>query len=79
MALQVDARNNLDVGLRLCDLSSPFHRVRYSHVYENKHLYSLHVSDSLIYFMYSLCNHHKYTEYGCQLVIALATYSDSHI
>ena len=74
MTLQVDAQDNLDVGLRLCGLSSPFHRVRSSHIYENKHLYSLRVSDSLIQFMYSLYNHHRYTEYGCQLVITLPVY-----
>ena len=74
MTLQVDAQDNLDVGLKLCDLSSPFHRVRSSNVYENEHLYSLHVSDSLMQFMYSLCNRHKYTEYGCRLVITLSVY-----
>ena len=30
------------------DLTSSLHRVRSSHIYENEHLYSLHVSASLV-------------------------------
>ena len=76
MALQVDAQDNLDVGLRLCDLSSPFHRVRSSHIYENEHLYSLHVSDSRVQITHtqnmvaSCCQHCPFIKFVLEVGVA---------